>query len=176
VIELVVPDPSLVLLIAPAGAGKTTFAARHFEAAEILSSDAFRARVSGDEADQRATGAAFGQLHGALQRRLSRGRLTVVDATNVERSARRALVAQAEREGLPAIAIVLDLPAATVLARNAGRSSRVVDDRVVRRHLARLRQSLDGPAGPLAGEGFRQVAVLRDPLEVEAVRIVRRPG
>jgi protein phosphatase len=173
--EVVVPDPSLIVLIAAAGAGKTTFAARHFEPDEILSSDAYRARVAGDEADQGATRAAFGQLHRALERRLAGAQLTVVDATNVERSARRALLARAAAANLPAIALVFDLPQATILARNAGRSARIVDERVVMRHLARLRVSLDGPVPSLDREGFDQVVVLRDPQEVDAVRIVRRP-
>lgn len=172
--ELLIPDPSLVVLVGAAGAGKTTFATRHFDPAEVLSSDAYRARIAGDEADQRATRAAFDQLHRALERRLADGRLTVVDATNVERPARRALLARAAAAGLPAVAIVLDLPPATVLARNAGRSGRIVDERVVRRHLERLRSSLDGPTPPFDGEGFLRVVMLRNPLEMDGVRVVRQ--
>lgn len=175
-IELVVPDPSVVVLVAPAGAGKTTFAARHFDATEILSSDAYRARVAGDEADQQATRAAFRLLHLDLERRLTEGRLTVVDATNVERSARRALLSRAEAANVPAVAIVFDLPPAVIVARNAGRQARVVDEGVVRRHIARLRASLDGAAPPLDGEGFLRVLVLRDPLAMAAVAIRRRRG
>ena len=48
VTTILVPDPSLVLLVGAAGAGKTTFAARHFAPDEVLSSDAYRAVVSGD--------------------------------------------------------------------------------------------------------------------------------
>ena len=176
-IELVVPDPSLVVLVAAAGAGKSTFAARHFGPAEILSSDAYRARIAGDEADQRATRAAFRLLHRDLDRRLSQGRLTVVDATNVERSARRELLARAAAAGVPAVAVVLDLPPPVIVARNAGRATRIVDEGVVRRHLARLRASLDGPSAPLDGEGFLRVIVLTDPVEVDAIRVVRtRPA
>ena len=175
-IELVIPDPSLVVLVAAAGAGKTTFAARQFEPAEILSSDAYRARISGDEADQRVTRTAFEQLHRDLDRRLADRRLTVIDATNVERSARLALVTRAATAGLPAIAIVLDLPSPVVLARNAGRPSRVVPEHVLLRHLARLRESLDRRGGPLEGEGFLEVFVLRDPSEVDAIRIRRQVG
>jgi len=174
VIELAVPDPSVVVLVAAAGAGKTTFAARHFEPAEILSSDAYRARITGDEADQRATHAAFRRLHRDLERRLAGRRLTVVDATNVERSARRELVARATTAGVPAVAIVLDLPAAVVLARNAGRTARVVDERVVLGHLAGLRGWLDRPGPPFDGEGFARVIVLRDPREVDSITVVRQ--
>jgi len=174
VTDLVLPDPSLVVLIGAAGSGKSTFAARHFRPAEILSSDAFRSLIAGDESDQRATRPAFARLHRALERRLAGRQLTVVDATNVERSARHALVVRAGSAGLPAIAIVLDLPEATVLARNAGRSGRVVAATVVQRHLARLRHSLDGPARPLHGEGFREIVVVRDARELDEIRITRR--
>lgn len=174
-VDLVIPDPSLVVLVGAAGAGKTTFATRHFATAEILSSDAYRAKIAGDEADQRATRVAFRLLHGDLERRLAGRRLTVVDATNLERSTRAALLARAATTGLPAIAIVIDLPADVVLGRNAGRSARVVDARVVARHLARLRETLDRPGPPLHDEPFERVVVLRDARDVEAIRIVRRP-
>jgi protein phosphatase len=175
VTEIDLPDPSLVVLIGAAGSGKSTFAARNFAADEVLSSDRFRAMVSGDEADQGATHAAFGRLHRELARRLAAGKLTVVDATSVESSSRRALLARAAAAGVPATAIVLDLPVEIVLARNAARRPRVVDEDVVRHHLARLRTSLDGPAPQLEREGFAQVVVLRDPADIDSVRIRRRP-
>jgi protein phosphatase len=174
--EILLPEPCLVVLVAAAGAGKTTFAARHFAAHEVLSSDAYRARIAGDEADQRATRAAFGLLHADLERRLADRLLTVVDATNVEPSARLALLARARMAGVPAVAVVLDLPAALVLARNAGRLGRVVAEPVVLRHLARLRRGLDRSPSPLDGEGFERVVVLRDVQAVESLTFRRLPA
>src|SRR5918993_706697 len=168
------PDPSLVVLIGAAGAGKSSFASRHFAPDAILSSDRFRALVAGDEADQRATRAAFGRLHREVARRLAAGQVTVVDATSVERASRRALLALAAAAGVPATAVILDLPAATVLARNSARP-RVVDENVVRHHLARVRAILAGPVPPILLEGFAQVVVLHDPGEVDRVTI-RRPA
>jgi predicted kinase len=173
--EIVLADPSLVVLVGAAGAGKSTFAARHFAPDEILSSDAFRRMVSGDEANQAATKAAFKVLHEALERRLAAGRTSVIDATSIEPSARRSLLLRANVAGIPATAIVLDLPAAAVIARNAARPARVVDMAVVRRQLERLRAALDGPAPAIDGEGFAAIVVLRDPAEVDRVTIRRRP-
>jgi predicted kinase len=166
-----VPDPALVVLVGPAGSGKTTFAARHFAPGETLSSDAYRAIVGRDEADQRATAPAFAALHRQLGRRLAAGRFTVVDATNVERHARRALLVRAARAGVPSVAIVFDLPPELVLARNAARPGRVVDPRIVALHLRQLRVLLDGSS--LATEGFDRLYVLRGPAKVDAVTIRR---
>jgi predicted kinase len=171
---IVLPDPSLVLLIGAAGSGKSTLAARLFDPDEILSSDAFRASISGDAADQRVTRAAFEQLHRELSARLLAGRLTVIDATNLQRSARQAGIVRARAAGVPVTAIVLDLPADVVLARNAARVERVVDPAVVERHLAEVRATVAD--GRLAAEGLDAVVVLQTPEAVDSLRIERRPA
>lgn len=180
---IVIPDPSLVVLVGAAGAGKSTFAARHFEPSEVLSSDTFRRILTGDEADQRATRTAFAILHREVTARLAAGRLVVVDATNVERHARRALRDRARAAGRPAVAIVLALPEALVQARNAARPGRVVDAAVVAAHLEQLAAAEAAEAGDafdegrfFADEGFAAVHVLRSAAEVASVTIERRPA
>src|SRR3954447_21950028 len=87
-----VPELSLVVLIGPSGSGKSSFARKHFRPTEIVSSDVCRGLVSDDENDQSATKPAFELLHTIVEKRLERGRLTVVDATSVRREDRKSLV------------------------------------------------------------------------------------
>jgi protein phosphatase len=168
-----VPDPSLVLLVGAAGAGKTSFAIRHFAPDEILSSDAYRALVSGDETNQKVSRVAFSILHRDLERRLLAGQLTVVDATNVEPRNRRELIRRAQTAGLPVVALVLDLHPLIVLARNATRSRRV-DEEVVRWQLERVRTTAG--EGVLAGEGCAIVWIGRSPEAIDGVLIRRVPA
>ena len=167
---LVLSDPSLVILIGAAGSGKSTLAARLFAADEIVSSDALRAVVSGDEADQRVSGIAFRILQRTVAKRLATGRLTVVDATNAVASVRRPLIASARAAGLPVTAIVLDLDPDRIQLQNAARS-RVVDPEVVDRHLAAVRTTIDG--GRLELEGIDQVVILRNADDVAAISLER---
>ncbi|MES2209967.1 MAG: AAA family ATPase [Chloroflexota bacterium] len=169
--DLVVPPGSLIALIGPAGSGKSTLAAASVPAKAILSSDAFRARIGSGEADQSVTGAAFAALHRALDRRLSAGTTTVVDATNLTAPARAALLGLARRHGATPVAIVLDLPPDLVIARNAGRVGRVVPEPAVRRQLAMLRAITDEM---LLREGFAVVRRITSNDHVAALRVV--PG
>lgn len=166
-----IPELSLVVLIGASGSGKSSFARAHFQPTETLSSDKCRGLVSDDENDQAATKDAFEVLHFIAAKRLAAGRLTVVDATNVQPEARKPLVALAREYHCLPVAIVLDLPERVCLERNASRPDRDFGPHVVRTHAKSLRQSLRG----LAREGFRHVFVLRSVEEVEAATITREP-
>lgn len=169
--EVTVPLPALclVVLVGASGSGKSTFAARHFGRYEVVSSDVCRGWVSDDEADQSATSDAFALLDHVVDRRLARGLLTVVDATNVQRAARAELVALAKRHDVRPVAVVLDVPAEVCVARDAARPGRGVGARVVRRQHDDLRRSLAG----LRREGFRTVHVLTGEAEVAGARVTR---
>lgn len=145
-----------MVLVGPAGAGKTTFAAEHFAASEILSSDAFRALVSDDETDLTASGAAFAVMRFLVTRRLRRGRRTCVDATNLRRGERLPLLRSAARYGRPAVAVLFDLPLDTCLERNRLRSGRQVEEAVI----ARQRSAMPRSPETLLAEGFSAVEVV----------------
>ncbi|MFI8404142.1 polynucleotide kinase-phosphatase [Streptomyces sp. NPDC085463] len=166
---LPVTDLSLVVLVGATGSGKSTFARRHFKPTEVISSDFCRGLVADDENDQSASRDAFDVLHYVAGKRLAAGRLTVVDATNVQQEARRQLVQLARTHDVLPIAIVLDLPEQVCRERNAARPDRAdMPAHVIQRHRRELRRSLRG----LEREGFRKVHVLRSVEEVEAAEVV----
>ena len=170
--KITIPELSLVVLIGPSGSGKSTFARRHFKATEVLSSDAFRGLVSDDENDQAATKDAFDALHFVAGKRLASGRLSVVDATNVQREARRPLVELARGHHVLPVAIVFDMPDRLCMERNAARPDRDFGPHVVRQQRSQLKRSLRG----LDREGFRRVFVFRTPEEAESAEIEREPS
>jgi protein phosphatase len=165
-----IPELSLVVLIGPSGCGKSTFARRHFTPTEVLSSDGFRALVSDDANEQGATDDAFAALHFVAARRLSRGKLAVVDATNVQPEARKPLVTLAREYHVLPVAIVLDLPERVCHERNRGRPDRDLGPHVVRNQRSQLHRSLRG----LGREGFRHVHVLKSQEDVDAAVIQRQ--
>ena len=159
--------PSLVVMVGTTGAGKTTFARRHFAPTQILSSDFFRSLVADDASDQDSTDDAFDALHFVARKRLHRGRLTVIDATNVFPEARREWIALARRYRVPAVAIVLDVPPRVAWQRNEERTDRRVDPRVLASQRAALRRSWQG----IADEGFLRLVVLHGEDEINAASV-----
>jgi protein phosphatase len=170
-VRIALPDPSLVVLIGASGSGKSSFAREHFIATEVISSDFCRGLVSDNENDQAATPDAFAVLHFIASRRLAQPRFTVIDATNVQREARKPLVALAKQHDLFPVAIVLDQPEALCQERNRTRADRQFGAHVVRRQRDDLRRSIKG----LQREGFRNVWVLRTPDEVADIEVSRAP-
>src|SRR6202163_1604893 len=169
--KISIPKLSLVVLIGPSGAGKSTFARKHFLPTEVLSSDACRAMVGDDPNDQTVTNDAFEVLHHVAAKRLALGRLTGIDATNVQTEARTQLVELARQYHVLPVAVVLDLPERLCQDRNRQRDDRHFGPHVIRQQQSQLRRSLKG----LGREGFRHVFVLETPEEVEAAVVERVP-
>jgi protein phosphatase len=169
--KIQIPELSLVLLIGPSGCGKSSFARKHFLPTEVISSDFCRGLVADDENDQAATGDAFDLVHAIARKRLGRGRLTVIDATNVQAESRKPLVELAREYHVFPVAIAFDLPEKLCHERNASRPDRQFGPHVIRNQAQQMRRSLRG----LEREGFRYNFRLSSPEEVEAVTIERQP-
>ena len=168
---LTIPELSFVVLIGVSGSGKSTFARKHFKPTEILSSDYCRGLVSDDENSQAATKDAFELLHFIARKRLAAGKLTVVDATNVQSESRNPLVAIAREFHCLPVAIVLDVPERMAHDRNKSRPDRDFGPHVIRQQAQQLHRSLRG----LEREGFRHVHVLKSLEDIEAAIIERQP-
>jgi protein phosphatase len=163
--EIKVPELSLVLLIGTSGSGKSTFAKKHFNKYEVVSSDECRGLISNDENNLSATNDAFDLLHYIIGKRLKKGLLTIVDATNVQPEARKSLVQLAREYHTLPVAIVLDIAEDLCQERNIARPDRNFGKHVIRQQRQQLRRSFKG----LKREGFRQIYLLRSPEEANAV-------
>lgn len=169
--KITIPELSLVVLVGASGSGKSTFARKHFKGTEVLSSDYCRGLVSDDENDQNATKDAFEVLRFIAAKRLAAGRLTVVDATNVQPEARKPLVALAREYHVLPVALVLNLPEKVCRERNRERPDRDFGAHVVRNQSQQLRRSIRN----LKREGFRHIYELSSPEEMEAAEVLRQP-
>jgi protein phosphatase len=169
--KISVPELSLVLLVGTSGAGKSTFARKHFKSTEVLSSDVCRGLVCDDETDQSATKDAFEVLRFVASKRLAAGRLTVVDATNLRSEDRKPLLELCREHDVLPVAIVFQLPERLCHERNRGRPDRDFGPHVLRQQSQLLRRSLNS----LKREGFRHVFVLTSPEEADAAAVERQP-
>ena len=170
-ITITIPELSFVILIGASGSGKSSFARKHFKSTEILSSDFCRGLVSDDENDQGATKDAFEILHFIAAKRLAAGRITVVDATNVQSESRKPLVELARRFHVLPVAIVLNLPEKICQERNQGRADRDFGVHVIRQQAQQLRRSLRD----LKREGFRHIFNLDTVESIDDAVIERQP-
>lgn len=168
-LEITLPHLALLVLAGPSGSGKSTLAARHFLPTQIVSSDAMRALISDDEADQSVSGPAFELLHDLVGKRLAAGRLTVVDSTALRAQARRDLVRIGQRFHVPVILVLFRADRDTCLAHDALRP-RQVGAPIIDRQLLLVEETVHR----VTGEGFDRVYVL-DPSDLARLRFSYEP-
>ncbi|MGO4601894.1 LLM class flavin-dependent oxidoreductase [Terrabacter sp. 2YAF2] len=154
---MLLPDPALVVLVGASGSGKSTWASSRYRPAEVVSSDLLRGVVGSGEHDLDATVDAFALLEQVVSARVGRGLTTVVDTLGTDVVRRRRWLAAARTAGLPAVAVVLETPAAVCRSRNAARE-RPVPARVLTSQLA----SVAATADLLEAEGWQVVRVTPD--------------
>ena len=149
---IVLPSPCVVVLVGPAGAGKSTCAQRWFAPHQVVSSDGLRALVGEGEHDMAASKDAFALLDTVVERRLGRRLTTVIDTLGLDLEHRARYRALAAAAGLPCFAVVFDVPPAELRARNRSRGS-AVPPAVVSSQLT----SWPGVRDGLGAEGFAAV-------------------
>lgn len=164
-----IPELSLVLLVGASGCGKSSFAHKHFKPTEVISSDYCRGLVSDDENNQACSKEAFDVLRYIAAKRLAAGKLTVIDATNVQVEARKELIGLARQYHVIPVAIALNLPKEVCHERNAMRPDRQFGKHVVWNQSNQLHRSLRY----FRKEGISQTFVLNSVTEVDAAVIER---
>jgi len=153
------------VLCGPAGSGKSTWAAKHFLPTQIVSSDQCRELISDDPADQTVSAQAFELMHSIIALRIELGRLTIADATSLERTHRRELIQISKKFHFNAVAIVFDVAAETCFRRNADR-----ERKVPRQALLNQQVLLERTLRTINREGFDAVYIL-DEVSQSNVRI-----
>ena len=168
--RVTIPDWGLILMIGASGAGKTTFARKHFRATEILSSDHYRSVVADDDRSQKTSTDAFEVMREIARRRLGRKLPVVIDATNLVPEDRRPFIDLAWDCHAPLTAIIADPGERACLEQNEQRS----DPRprhVIQRHCRSVRRSIKSLRRErvrrwhrLASPELREAALERQPL------------
>jgi protein phosphatase len=125
--------------------------------------------VADDENDQTATPQAFAVLYFIAARRMRRGRVTVVDSTNVRRADRQRVLWLAARYHRPAAAILFASPLEVCIAQNRARTERQVDPEAIRLQWERMPRS----GAELAQEGFQATLVLRSSADAGSAVVTR---
>lgn len=164
-----IPEFSMVVLVGVSSSGKSTFARQYFKPTEVISSDFCRALVSDDENDLAATQDAFELLHYMVGKRLKRKKLVVVDATNLQESARQALLRISKEYHCIPVALVMKTPEDLLYERHQSRSDRNFGAYVIRKQLRSLKRSVKR----LKKEGFRYIFTIDDPEQLATFTINR---
>ncbi len=149
------------MLAGPVAAGKSSWAAAHFPADAVVSSDRLRAVVGAGTDDIAASADAFALLEEIVTRRVGRGLTTVIDTSGLDGKRRKRWLELAREHGMACVAVAFDVPAAQCRQRNRARRRPVPADAVS----AQLR-AWPAVRDALPDEGFDAV------LTPEPVRVV----
>lgn len=143
-----------VVLVGPAGAGKTTYARAHWPETARISLDDGRRDTADDPAAMDATPGAVALQHLRLWLRLWHRRPVVLDSTNLRADVRISLLELLGEFGVPAEAVLFTAPLDVCLAQNRVRTRRVPED-VIQAHHTQL-----PTRETLLAEGFQTVRIV----------------
>ena len=160
---------TLVVLVGSPGAGKSTWARRHFQWSEIVSSDVFRMLLTDDENDMSVTREVFQLVDRVALARLRRGRLTVMDSINGRPARRRKLVQLAHQLNCRAVAVSFELPLEVIVSRDRTREGRTLGTDTI----ARIWHDVLRDLANIDQEGFDSVCIFNSDDDADRTPVVR---
>lgn len=161
----------LCVMVAPPGAGKSTWLKSRFPATGIVCLDTIRGWCTDNESDQTVNDAAVDIQRMILTQRLARRRPTAVDSTNITADRREPLLQLARRYYIPTVAVVLDTPLEVCHANNDLRDIRHVPPTVIERHWHALHDDFPEPAAVPGFDVTRWISPDRDRVFVDLDRL-----
>jgi predicted kinase len=139
--------PELIIFVGLQGAGKSTYYREHFAATHVHVSKDLMPNVRDKESRQRQQ----------ISQALTEGKSVVVDNTNPTPEVRAPLIALGRGLGARVIAVWMDTPVRTVIARNAAREGKArVPNPAIFATVKKLK-------APELAEGFDEVRVVTTP-------------
>lgn len=127
----------LHLLVGPAGCGKSTWARRHLEGIEMVSSDRMREELTGNPGDQSQNYLVFQRCMDRVRTLLKDAREVVFDATNYSEGLRSMPVQAARWSAAGIVSYVFDVGLREAIRRNGSRP-RKVPEPVIRKQFRLL--------------------------------------
>lgn len=130
---------ALIILCGPPASGKSTWGKKFAAENNVVyvSTDSIRAEIGSGEGDQTVSAAAFGIARNRVRTSLAAGKSVMIDATSVNRKARRDWINLGRGHGAYIIAVAFEVPKAELLRRDAERDRHVgpeVIDRFVNKY------------------------------------------
>lgn len=143
---------TMYMMVGIAGSGKSYVAAQI--GAPVVSSDAIRAELYGDESIQGDANRVFNEVHRRIKAYLANGEDVVYDATNLSAKRRKGFLSQLPKD-VEKVAVVVATDIDLILKQNAERERHVPEDVIMRMY-----RSFQFPE---LSEGFDKVDVYVHP-------------
>lgn len=147
-------EPIVYVLVGCPACGKSTFAKSFNNDTIVISSDAIREELYGDEAIQGNGNEVFGLYYDRAIAAIEDGHNVILDATNVTRKARKNIFSTLGKSNIDCkfVAICFEKELDVLLKQNAGRERKVPKEVIERMYNNYMR--------PVEQEGFDKIVLM----------------